>query len=112
MESLCYSANKGTEDAYDVSTSLTGPERRDGMAPRNCRSLPKTQKKKKKNDDRKNSDDPLADHLEWLKEFKENLMDIELVASAHSSQETDLEHPVEVENFILTTRKTEIATSA
>ena len=24
MESLCYSANKGSDDAYDVSTSLTG----------------------------------------------------------------------------------------
>ena len=26
MESLCYSANKGSEDAYDVSTSLSGYE--------------------------------------------------------------------------------------
>ena len=26
MASLCYSANKGSEDAYDVSTSLTGYE--------------------------------------------------------------------------------------
>ena len=26
MESLCYSANKGSKDAYDVSTSLTGYE--------------------------------------------------------------------------------------
>ena len=26
MESLCYSANKGSDDAYDVSTSLTGYE--------------------------------------------------------------------------------------
>ena len=26
MESLCYSANKASEDAYDVSTSLTGYE--------------------------------------------------------------------------------------
>ena len=25
MESLCYSANKGSDDAYDVSTSLTKP---------------------------------------------------------------------------------------
>ena len=25
MESLCYSANKGSDDAYDVSTSLTDP---------------------------------------------------------------------------------------
>ena len=25
MESLCYSANKGSDDAYDVSTSLTNP---------------------------------------------------------------------------------------
>ena len=26
MESLCYYANKGSDDAYDVSTSLTGYE--------------------------------------------------------------------------------------
>ena len=26
MESLCYSGNKGSDDAYDVSTSLTGYE--------------------------------------------------------------------------------------
>ena len=26
MESLCYSANKGSDDVYDVSTSLTGYE--------------------------------------------------------------------------------------
>ena len=26
MESLCYCANKGSDDAYDVSTSLTGYE--------------------------------------------------------------------------------------
>ena len=29
MESLCYSANKESEDAYDVSTSLTGYEPND-----------------------------------------------------------------------------------
>ena len=29
MESLCYSANKGSDDAYDVSTSLTGFEPND-----------------------------------------------------------------------------------
>ena len=33
MESLCYSANKGSDDAYDVSTSLTGPTRAELLLP-------------------------------------------------------------------------------
>ena len=44
----------------------------------------------------KNSDDRLADLPEWLEEFKENLVDTELLASAHSSQESDPEHPTKV----------------
>ena len=47
----------------------------------------------KKTDDRKNSDDLLADLPEWLEEFKETLVDTELHASAHSSQDSDPEHP-------------------
>ena len=35
----------------------------------------------------------LTDLPEWLKEFKENLVDRELPASAHISQESDLKHP-------------------
>ena len=57
---------------------------------------PKTQKRGKKRDNRRNSDDPLADLPEWLEEFKENLVDTELPASAHSTQESDLEHPTKV----------------
>ena len=49
----------------------------------------------KKGDDRRNSDDPLADLLEWLTEFQENLVK-ELPGIAHSSRESDLEHLVEV----------------
>ena len=68
------------------------------------RSLQKTHNKKK--DDRKNSDDPLADLPKWLEEFKEYLVDTQLSASAHSSQESDPEHP------ILNSQKTGMATSA
>ena len=50
------------------------------------------QNQNKKKDDKKYSDDVLTDLPEWLKEFKENLMDRELSASAHSPQESDLEH--------------------
>ena len=57
---------------------------------------PKTQNRCKKRDNRRNSDDPLADLPEWLEEFKENLVDTELPASAHSTQESDLEHPTKV----------------
>ena len=72
-------------------------ERSDEMAPRNWCDPPKTRNKKKKRDDKTNSDDPLADLLEWLEEFKDNLVDAELPASAHSSQESDQKHPTKVE---------------
>ena len=49
----------------------------------------------KMRDDKKNADDPLADLLEWLTEFKENLVK-ESPARAHTSRESDLEHLVEV----------------
>ena len=39
--------------------------------------------------------DPLADIPEWLKEFKENLVE-DLPAPAHSSRKSDLEHLVKV----------------
>ena len=45
---------------------------------------------------RKDSDDRLAYLPEWSEEFKENLLDTELPASAHSSRESDLEHPTNV----------------
>ena len=51
-----------------------------------------TQKRNKKRDDKKNPNDPLAD----LPEFKENLLDTELPAFAHISQESDLERPTKV----------------
>ena len=56
----------------------------------------KTQNKSKKRDDKKKSHDPLADLPVWLEEFKENLVNTELPVSAHSSQESDLEHPTKV----------------
>ena len=52
--------------------------------------------KVKKRDDRRNSDDPLADPPEWLEQFKENLVDTELPASARSSQESGPEHLAKV----------------
>ena len=57
---------------------------------------PKTQNQNEKRDDGKKSDDCLADLPEWLEEFTDNLGDTELPASAHSSQESDLEHPMKV----------------
>ena len=50
-------------------------------------------KQNTKKDDGKNSDDRLRDLPEWLEELKENLVDTDLPASAHVSQESDLEHP-------------------
>ena len=44
-----------------------------------------------KRSDRKASKDPLADLPEWLKDFKENLKETELHASAHRSPESDRE---------------------
>ena len=58
-------------------------ERSDDMASGNWCELFKAQNKCKKRDDRKNSDDPSADHLDWLEDLKENLVDTELHASAH-----------------------------
>ena len=38
----------------------------------------------------------MRDLPEWLEDFTDNLMDTELLAPAHSSRESDVEHPVEV----------------
>ena len=86
-------ANSKRFAASSSSGSLL--ERSDELAPRNWCDHPKTQNKNKKRDDRKNSDDPLADHLEWLEEFKK-IWWTELLASAHSSQNSDLEHSTKV----------------
>ena len=79
------------------SSSGSVSERSDEMAPGNWCDLPKTQNKNRKRDDRKKLDDPLADLPEWLEEFKENLVDTDLPASAHhSSRESDPEPPTKV----------------
>ena len=54
---------------------------------------PEIQNQNRKRDDKKNSKDPLADLPYWLQDFKENHQETELHASAHSSPESDLEHP-------------------
>ena len=81
-----------------ASSSSASPvlERSDEMASRKLLRSPKTQNQNKKRDDRTNSDDRVADLPEWLEKFEENLVDTELPASAHSSRESDLEHPTEV----------------
>ena len=61
------------------------------VSERSCGRHPETGASKKK------SGDPLADLPEWLEEFKENLVDTELLASTHTSQESDSEHPTKVE---------------
>ena len=71
-------------------------ERSDEIASRRLVQPPETQNPSKKRGDKKNSDDPLADLPEWFEEFKDNLIDTELLASAHSFQESDLEHPSKV----------------
>ena len=56
----------------------------------------KIQNQKKMRDDKKDADEPFADLPFWLGDFVDNLVDVELSAPAHSSRESDLEHPVEV----------------
>ena len=57
---------------------------------------PDIQKQVKKRDYRKKSKDPLADLPFWLHDFKENLKERELHAPAHSSPESEKEHPTKV----------------
>ena len=52
--------------------------------------------KLRKSSDKKDSKDPLADLPDWIKDFKENLKETELHASARSSPESDLEYPTTV----------------
>ena len=56
----------------------------------------KNPKQKEKDGQQEKSDDPLADLPEWLEELDENMVDTELLASAHSSQDSDLDHPTKV----------------
>ena len=81
-----------------ASSSSSGPvlERNDEMAPGTRCDHSKTHNKNKKRDDKKNSDNPVADLPKWLEEFKENLVDTELHASAHSSQDSDSGHRTKV----------------
>ena len=81
-----------------ASSSSSGPvsERSDEMAPGTRCDHSKTQNKNKKRDVKENSDNPVADLPEWLEEFKEDLVDTELHASAHSSQDSDSRHHTKV----------------
>ena len=56
----------------------------------------KNPKQKEKDGQQEKSDDPLADRPEWLEELDENMVDTELPAPAHSSQDSDLDHPTKV----------------
>ena len=69
-----------------ASSSFSGSvlQRSDEIASRRLVRSQETQNQNKTRDDKKNSDDPLADSPEWLEDFKENLVDTELPASAHS----------------------------
>ena len=104
----------------DSSSSSSSPvlEPSDGLDPGNWCDPSKTQNKNEKRDDSRDSDDPLADLPERLEEFKENQVDTELPASAHSCPESDLEHPATVvsesrkHSIFVTSQKTEIAKSA
>ena len=48
----------------------------------------KIQNQNKKRDDKKDANDPLADLLFWLEDFKDNLVNTELPAPAHSSRKS------------------------
>ena len=100
------------------SSSSSVSERSDELASRRLVPFPKIQNQNKMRSDRKNSDDPLADLPEWLEEFKENLEDTALHASAHTLR-------TQIQNVLrkwqqnqgntvspLTSQKTEIATCA
>ena len=74
------------------SSSSSVSERSDELATKTLVPFPEIQNQKKRSD-RKDSEDPLADLPDWLKDFKENQKETELHVSAHSSPESD-EHPV------------------
>ena len=100
------------------SSSSSVLERSDELATRTLVPSPENQNQKKQRDDKKNSKDPLSDLPHWSEDFKENLKDTDLHASAHSSPESDPEHPTKGQRnqgstvSILTSKKTETATSA
>ena len=82
-----------------ASSSSSGPvlERSDEMAPGTRFYHSKNhQNKNKKRMTGKNRTLRQEIFLEWLEEFKENLVDTELHASARSSQESYSEHPTKV----------------
>ena len=78
------------------SSSGSVSERSDELATRKLVPFPKIQNQNTKRDDKKNSKDPLADLPCWLQDFKENLKETELHASAHISQDLDSERSTKV----------------
>ena len=74
------------------SSSSSVSERSDELATKTLVPFPEIQNQKKRSD-RQDSEDPLADLPDWLKDFKENQKETELHVSAHSSPESDLEYP-------------------
>ena len=98
QESLSKEADQASGNrAASSSSSSSIFERSDEQATRRLgqESL-KIQIQNRKRDDKKNADGPLADLLYWLVDFKDNLVDAELLAPAHISREPDWEHLVEV----------------
>ena len=58
--------------------------------------FPEFQNQNEKRSDRRNLKDPLEDLPDWSQDFKASLKETELHASAHSSPESDHEHPAKV----------------
>ena len=78
------------------SSSSSVSERSDELASRRLVPSPEIQNQNKMRSDRKDSKDPLADLADWLQDFKENLKETALHASAHTSPESDLKRPAKV----------------
>ena len=83
MVSLCYSANKGSDDAYDVSTSLTGYEPKFMVS-----SLPSVTSSMSWSDD----------GIMWEKEPEESLSSLK--AMAHRGQADYCEPHADLDNLI------------
>ena len=98
--------------AASSSSSCSVSERSDELATRKLGQ-------KSLSDDEKDAKDPLADVPFWSENFTDNLKVAELLAPAHSSRDSDFEHPPpkvlsksRKHSIFCTSRKTEIATYA
>ena len=102
------SNSSSTSTSQDLCSESPALERSGELATREwCGSSSKTKTKLKRGDDSRDADDRLRDLSEWLEEFTDNLVDTELHAPAHISQDSDSERLTKV---VLNSRKHSIYT--